>query len=89
MHPLTLSRPLKNPDPDCADLLTLAERELAAFFSAVKELFGPEHARHSAQDWVHELETMNSLPASIQEWRLITAKVMKQLARRLNFVPAN
>src|SRR4029077_10900548 len=33
--------------PDCADSMSLAERELAAFFGAVKELFGSELAELS------------------------------------------
>lgn len=83
MNPITLSKPLKNANPDCADLMTLAERELAAFFSAVTELFGPEQAEHSAEDWLHELETITGLPASTRQWRWITAKVAMRLASRV------
>ena len=64
MNPFTLNKPPKNADSDCADLMTMAERELAAFFSAVKELFGSEQAKHSAEDWLHELKTVSGLPAS-------------------------
>ena len=86
MNPLTLNKPPKNTDPDCAGLMTMAERELAAFFSAVRELFGSELAKHSAEDWLNELETADGLPASTREWRLITAKVARRLASRV--VPA-
>lgn len=34
----------------------MAERELAAFISAATELFGPEQARLSAEDWLEESE---------------------------------
>jgi hypothetical protein len=39
---------------DCADSLSLAERELAAFFGAVKELFGSELAELSG-NWRHRV----------------------------------
>jgi cell wall assembly regulator SMI1 len=68
----------------CADLQTKAEQELGAFFSAVRELFGSTQAKHSAEDWLHELMAMNRLPASTREWRLLTVKVSARLANRLN-----
>ena len=80
MDPLTRNQSKKNPDFECGDLLTLAEREFAAFFGAVKELFGTERAERSAQDWLHELESRDSLPNSRREWRSLTAKVMSGLA---------
>jgi hypothetical protein len=83
MNPLIQTRPPKNASLDCADLMTMAERELAAFFRAVTELFGPEQAEHSAEDWLHELETVNGLPASIREWQLITARVSTRLPNRV------
>ena len=36
----------------CADQIHLAERELASFIGAITELFGPEQARLSADDWL-------------------------------------
>jgi hypothetical protein len=83
MNPLIQTRPPKNANLDCADSMTMAERELAAFFSAVTELFGSEQAEHSAEDWLHELETVERLPASIREWQLITARVATRLANRV------
>jgi hypothetical protein len=65
-----------------ADLVTMAEQELAAFFAAVTELFGSHQARVSAEDWLHELLAVNVLPASAREWRLLTVKVVTRLARR-------
>jgi hypothetical protein len=82
MSSLTLSETLKKSDSQCIDVLALAERELAAFFGAVKELFGPEIAEQSAQDWLRELEASNSLPASSREWRLISTRVMARFAGR-------
>ncbi len=43
----------------CADQINMAERELSAFIRAVAELFGPEQARLSAEDWLDESERMN------------------------------
>lgn len=51
MNPLTSHKSRNQPDPDCADLIAVAEKELAAFFSAVAELFGSEQARRAAGDW--------------------------------------
>jgi len=84
MNSLILNKPPKNANPDCADREAMAEQELAAFFSAVKELFGSEQAEHAAEDWLQELEASNGLPASAREWRLITNRVTKQLAIQLN-----
>ena len=84
MNALTLNETPKNAKPDCADIMTMAERELAAFFNAVTELFGSEEAAHAVEDWQHELEGINDLPGSTREWRLITAKVATRLARRVH-----
>ncbi|MFZ0478726.1 MAG: hypothetical protein WAL71_06220 [Terriglobales bacterium] len=67
----------------CADLLTMAERELSAFFNAVTQLFGAEQAELSAADWLQELREIDALPASTREWRLITAKASTRLASRV------
>jgi hypothetical protein len=53
----------------------MAERELAAFFNAVKQLFGSRQATLSAEDWLHELMAVNGMPASAREWRVFTVKV--------------
>ena len=81
---LTLHKPPKNLNPDCAERFTTAEQELSAFFTAVKDLYGPKQAELSAEDWLQELEASNGLPASAREWRLITNRVMKQLAIQLS-----
>jgi hypothetical protein len=83
MNPIIQRRPPKKANLDCAEFMTIAERELGAFFSAVTELFGSEQAEHSAEDWLDELEAVDRLPASTREWRLITAKVATRLANRV------
>ena len=47
-----------------ADQIHMAERELASFIGAVTEVFGPEQARLSADDWLDESELMDSPPRS-------------------------
>ena len=81
MHPLAHTR-LSKPDSLCADLVTMAERELSAFFNAITQLFGSEQARLSAADWLQELIESDGLPASTREWRLLTAKVSTRLANQ-------
>ena len=54
MNQVAIPRQPRN--PDCADSMSLAERELAAFFGAAKELFGPELAELSAEEWLRELK---------------------------------
>ena len=71
-------------NPDCADSMSLAERELSAFFNAVTEVFGAEQAEISAEDWLHELIEIDDLPTSAREWRLITAKVSTRLPGGVN-----
>jgi len=84
MSTLARYKASKNFSSHCADFATLAERELAAFFHAVTELFGSEQAKMSAEDWLQELIEIDALPASPREWTLITARVSSRLARRLS-----
>jgi hypothetical protein len=84
MNSLALHKSLKNSNPGCADLMTMAEQELSAFFNAVTDLFGSEQAEISAEDWLRELIEIDGLPASTSEWRLITARVSTRLANRVN-----
>jgi hypothetical protein len=64
--------------------MTMAERELSAFFNAVTQLFGSEQAELSAEDWMQKLIEIDGLPDSSREWRLITAKVSTRLASRVS-----
>jgi hypothetical protein len=84
MNPLARYKPSKNFNPLCADLITMAERELSAFLNAVTRSFGSEQAELSAEDWLQELIEIDGLPASAREWRLITAKASTRLASRMN-----
>ena len=84
MNPLARYKPPKNSNQPCPDLMTMAERELSAFFTDVAQLFGPEQAEISAKDWLRELIEIDGLPASTREWRLITAKASTRLARGMN-----
>ena len=75
---------MTNHNPICRELMTMAERELSAFFSAVTELFGPEQAEVSAEDWLRELTASDHLPTSIREWRTLTVAAAARLASRVN-----
>jgi hypothetical protein len=87
MNELAGYKSWKNFNFPCADVMTMAERELSAFFNAVTQLFGSEQAEVSAEDWLHELIGIDALPTSAREWRLITAKVLTRLARRVSASP--
>ena len=71
-----------------ANLIILAERELAAFASAVKELFGPEQASLSSAEWIDELHSLN-WPAgpAFSDFRRITVAASSRLAQRRRFAP--
>jgi len=80
MNRVSINQSLEIHDPTCADLMKMAELELAAFVGAVTDLFGPGQAELSAEEWLHELAAVNDLPASTREWRLISVKVSARLA---------
>jgi hypothetical protein len=84
MNSLARYKPSKNSTSPCDDVTVMAERELSAFFNAITQLFGPEQAEISAEDWLHELIETDGLPTSAREWRLITAKVSTRLPSRVN-----
>jgi hypothetical protein len=67
----------------CEDQINMAEHELSAFIHAVTELFGPEQARPSTEDWLDESELMNSPPrATSRDWRAVTVAASARLANR-------
>ena len=84
MNPHTRYKSSRNSNPRCADLMTMAERELSAFFRAVTQLFGAQQAELLAEDWLRELIEIDRLPATPREWRLITAKVTIRLPGGVN-----
>ena len=62
--------------------MSIADRELAAFMSAVTELYGLEQGRISAEDWLDELESIDRMPESTtREWRFITIAASARLAK--------
>ncbi len=71
-------------DSNCSDEMDMAERELSAFIGAVAQLFGPEEAKLSAEDWLEELELVSNPPRSTsQNWRAVTIAASARLADRL------
>ncbi|MFZ1010241.1 MAG: hypothetical protein WAN65_25615 [Candidatus Sulfotelmatobacter sp.] len=69
---------------NCAAEMDIAERELSAFIRAVTELFGPEEAGLSAEDWLDESELTDSPPRSTsRNWRAVTIAASARLANRL------
>jgi hypothetical protein len=67
----------------CEDQIKMAERELSAFIRAVTELFGPEQARPSREDWLDESELKDSPPrATSRDWRAVTVAASARLANR-------
>jgi hypothetical protein len=68
-----------------AEQAHLAERELSAFLGAVTELYGPEQAKRSAEDWLDESELMDSPPRSeSRDWRAVTIAASARLANRVS-----
>lgn len=64
--------------------LVMAEQELAAFARAVRELFGTEQERHSIEDWMQELESMDWAPEeSDPDWRHVSVAAARRLADRV------
>jgi hypothetical protein len=82
------SRQLEESELSDSNLIILAERELAAFARAVRELFGPEQASLSAAEWMEELESLN-WPASpgVLDFRRITITASAKLAHGKLFRP--
>ena len=77
------SRQLEETSLSDANLIILAERELAAFARAVSELFGPEQASLSTAEWIDELESLNWLAKpGVSDFRRITIAASATLAHR-------
>jgi hypothetical protein len=61
----------------------LAERELSSFIAAVADLYGPEQAMFSANDWLEESELIDTPPRSEpRDWHAITIAASARLAHR-------
>jgi hypothetical protein len=67
--------------PELANVLFIsAMKELAAFFIAVKNLFGAEQASQSAIHWIEELESMDwPTEQSMPNWRQATLAASARL----------
>jgi hypothetical protein len=66
------------------DQIHIAERELSAFIRAVTQLFGPEEAKLSVEDWLDESELVDSPPRSTsRDWRAVSVAASARLAKRL------
>jgi hypothetical protein len=69
--------------PDAA-LQGEAQRELAAFYAAVSEMYGPEEAMRAALDWIEALEKTDSISGgSLPDWRQATVAAASGLASRV------
>jgi hypothetical protein len=67
-----------------ADLLRTAERELAAFYTAVVGRYGPEEVRRAAYDWIEEMETMDwPVDSAVPNWRRVSIVAANRLASRV------
>jgi hypothetical protein len=71
--------------PELANVLFIsAMKELAAFFIAVKNLFGAEQAFKSAIHWIEELESVDwPTEESRPNWRQATLAASSRLAAAL------
>ena len=55
----------------------------SSFIAAVTELYGPEEATLSANEWLDESELMDSPPRSeMRDWRAVTIAASARLADR-------
>lgn len=79
---MTTKRSLGN--SACEEQVQLAERELAAFLRAVAQLFGPDEAELSAEEWLEESHRAKRSPgAKARHWRDVSIAASARLAERL------
>lgn len=65
-------------------LLMAAERELAAFYTAVGIRYGLDEARKAAYDWIEEAKTMDlSANGAIPDWCHVSIVAADRLASRI------
>jgi hypothetical protein len=75
---------MRNKNSSYASLMRVAGRELGSFISAVTDLYGPEHARIAAEDWLEILESSDRVPdLSARDLRLTTITAAARLANRV------
>ena len=64
--------------------LRMAERELAAFYTAVLKTYGSEEASTAARDWIESLERMDCVAdGGAAGWRPMTIAAASCLADRV------
>lgn len=72
----------------CAEFLAMAERELAAFRSAVNQTFGSGEAQQSVEDWLQRLEALEWRPdGAAPDWHQVTIAAASRLAARMRTAP--
>lgn len=77
-------------DPIYEEETLSAERELSSFIAAVTKLYGAEHAKLSAEDWLEELDLVDSSSRSRdRHWRAVTIAAANRLANRINAKPGS
>ena len=73
-------------------LVAAAERELAAYYTAISATYGPEEAMQAAHDWIEELERADkeelkcvprNVAGSLPNWRGVTISAARRLASRV------
>ena len=67
-----------------AELLLSAECEVASFYRAIRERYGPEQAGLAFQDWLSEVEVIDwPSEGQVPDWRQCTIGAVAKLAARL------
>ncbi len=72
----------------CSELLEMAQRELAAFYAAVKTLSGKDAAERAAREWIEQVQARDALPTSTSGWRRITIAAAQRMAQRVEALTA-
>lgn len=71
-HP-KVNHVIEIPMTPCEELVSLGEREFAAFIRTVTELFGADQARGAAEDWLEAVTVFDcSSSRPRHSWRLVT-----------------
>ncbi len=82
-HP-TVNDVIEIPMTPCEELVSLGEREFAAFIRTVTELFGADRARIAAEDWLEAVTLLDcESPRPSHSWRLVTIAATTRFLDRL------
>ncbi len=75
-----------------SELVVTAERELAAYYTAISATYGLEEAMQAAHDWIEELERADKeklkcaprhIAGALPNWRSVTISAAHRLASRV------